>query len=220
MHLANARVAHSARTALDVTGRFLVAIDASGRLIWSTLQAENLLGSAFPEHDVHGSGIPAKVSEVLAATFQVGRDRSNSHPIILGTHRQLKFSYLSEVQPNEYLFRITEDVADDDNAFLRQQLALTEREAEVLTWIARGKPNRDISEILGISPRTVNKHLERIFIKMGIETRSAAAAQATRILTLRNLSVAEAPDTVRVLRLCSRPISVGLDHACASASPG
>jgi DNA-binding CsgD family transcriptional regulator len=47
---------------------------------------------------------------------------------------------------------------------------------EVLTWLAKGKTNRDIAEILGMSPRTVNKHLEHIFVKLGVETRSAAAA--------------------------------------------
>jgi DNA-binding CsgD family transcriptional regulator len=59
---------------------------------------------------------------------------------------------------------------------------LTEREAEVLLWISRGKANREISEILGISPRTVNKHLEQIFEKMGIENRASAAAAAVKTL--------------------------------------
>lgn len=53
---------------------------------------------------------------------------------------------------------------------------LTPRELEVLAWIARGKTNRDIADILGMSPRTVNKHLEHIFVKLGVETRAAAAA--------------------------------------------
>jgi DNA-binding response OmpR family regulator len=56
------------------------------------------------------------------------------------------------------------------------QYQLTPRELEVLAWIARGKTNRDIADILGMSPRTVNKHLEHIFVKLGVETRAAAAA--------------------------------------------
>lgn len=60
--------------------------------------------------------------------------------------------------------------------------ALTPREAEVLSWIAKGKTNRDIGDILGISARTVNKHLEHIFEKLGVETRAAAAALASREL--------------------------------------
>ena len=56
--------------------------------------------------------------------------------------------------------------------------ALTARETEVLSWIAKGKTNRDIAEILSLSHRTVNKHLEHIYQKLGVETRAAAAAVA------------------------------------------
>jgi DNA-binding CsgD family transcriptional regulator len=55
--------------------------------------------------------------------------------------------------------------------------SLTRREAEVLAWLSRGKTNRDISAILGTSPRTVQKHVEHIFQKLGVETRTAAAAK-------------------------------------------
>ena len=54
--------------------------------------------------------------------------------------------------------------------------SLTKREAEVLHWLAAGKSNKDIGTILAISPRTVEKHLERIFEHLGVETRTAAAA--------------------------------------------
>ncbi|HET8871133.1 MAG TPA: response regulator [Aquabacterium sp.] len=60
--------------------------------------------------------------------------------------------------------------------------ALTPRETEVLSWLAKGKTNRDIADILGMSPRTVNKHLEHIFEKLGVETRAAAAALASRTI--------------------------------------
>ena len=186
VHLANARIAHGARTALDVTGRFLVAVDSAGRLIWSTLQAELLLKAAFPRQSIHGDGIPAEVSEKIAALVRAGRSQSAPQAVRTGAGKVLNFLYLSCVQPNEYLFRLTEGDSDTDNEFLRQNLALTQREAEVLSWIARGKSNRDISDILGISPRTVNKHLEQIFTKLGVENRASAAAQATRILSLRN----------------------------------
>jgi DNA-binding CsgD family transcriptional regulator len=55
---------------------------------------------------------------------------------------------------------------------------LTLRESEVLYWVAKGKTNRDIGDILGSSPATVKKHLERIYEKLGVETRTAAAAVA------------------------------------------
>jgi DNA-binding response OmpR family regulator/DNA-binding CsgD family transcriptional regulator len=57
---------------------------------------------------------------------------------------------------------------------------LTRREIEVLSWLAKGKTNRDIGDILGLSPRTVNKHLEHVYAKLGVETRASAAALMTR----------------------------------------
>jgi DNA-binding CsgD family transcriptional regulator len=56
--------------------------------------------------------------------------------------------------------------------------ALTAREREILEWVAAGKTNRDVAAIVGARPRTVEKHLERIYEKLGVETRTAAAARA------------------------------------------
>jgi DNA-binding CsgD family transcriptional regulator len=55
---------------------------------------------------------------------------------------------------------------------------LTVREKEVLQWLAAGKTDRDIACILGISPRTVQKHLQRMYEKLGVETRTAAVTRA------------------------------------------
>jgi DNA-binding CsgD family transcriptional regulator len=52
----------------------------------------------------------------------------------------------------------------------------------VLLWLSRGKSNRDIATILGLSPRTVNKHLEQMFEKLGVENRASATALAVRAL--------------------------------------
>ena len=52
----------------------------------------------------------------------------------------------------------------------------------MLYWLTLGKTNRDISAILGLSARTVNKHLEKVFQKMGIDNRTSAAVMADRVL--------------------------------------
>ena len=57
-------------------------------------------------------------------------------------------------------------------------LGLTEREVEVLTWIAKGKGNYEIGVILGAKPRTICKHVEHILSKLHVENRTAAAAIA------------------------------------------
>ena len=55
-----------------------------------------------------------------------------------------------------------------------------QRPDEVLAWLSKGKANRDIAQILGLSPRTVDKHLEQIYAKLGVENRTAAAAIAVK----------------------------------------
>lgn len=72
---------------------------------------------------------------------------------------------------------------------LSQRYHLTQRELEVLHWVTCGKTNRDIGDILGLSPRTVNKHLEHVYIKLGVETRTAAAAIAMTPHTTRSLAL-------------------------------
>ncbi|RYG57742.1 MAG: LuxR family transcriptional regulator, partial [Alphaproteobacteria bacterium] len=73
-----------------------------------------------------------------------------------------------------------QEEGQEDN--LRQHFGLTQRESEVLLWIARGKSNRDIGEILGLSPRTVNKHLEQVYSKLGVENRASAAIKAIQAM--------------------------------------
>ncbi len=63
-----------------------------------------------------------------------------------------------------------------------QRFGLTTRESEILSWVAQGKANSDISVILGISEGTVKKHLEHVFEKMGVENRNAASVRALEIL--------------------------------------
>ena len=56
--------------------------------------------------------------------------------------------------------------------------ALTTRENEVLRWLAHGKTDAEIAALLGLSPRTVQKHLQHIYVKLGVETRTAAVMRA------------------------------------------
>src|SRR5690606_26298973 len=70
---------------------------------------------------------------------------------------------------------------------LMANFGLTLREAEVLYWASKGKTNRDIGDIIGASPRTVNKHMEHVFAKLGVETRTAAASMATSRLRIAGL---------------------------------
>jgi DNA-binding response OmpR family regulator len=187
VHLANARLAHSARAALDVSGRYLLATDTSGGVLWCTPQTAKLLGIAFG--DFHGEGylLPANVQEWLQKRSHADI-KSTTDSIALDTNSsplKLQLSYVGQVASDEILLRLVEGEFENDNLVLKRKLQLTQRESEVLMWIARGKSNRDIAEILDLSPRTVNKHLEQIYSKLGVENRASAAALAVRMLGVR-----------------------------------
>jgi DNA-binding CsgD family transcriptional regulator len=65
---------------------------------------------------------------------------------------------------------------------LEIRYGLTPRESEVLRWVAQGKTNSEVATILGIRTNTVRTHLERIFVKLGVETRHAASLCALESL--------------------------------------
>ena len=167
VHLANARNAKRTRTALDATGGFLLAANQAGALLWCTPQAQQRLAGA--------------LDNFSAEAFTIPREK-----IISFDGRQLTFTFLSRTGEDEYLYRLTESGGGQEEAFLRTHFSLSAREADVLIWIARGKSNRDVSDILGISPRTVNKHLEQIFTKLGVENRASATALTVGALATRN----------------------------------
>ena len=69
-----------------------------------------------------------------------------------------------------------------DSEVLSRKLGVTLREGEVLSWLAKGKSNKDIALILELSPRTVTKHIENILEKLGAENRTTAAIIALQSL--------------------------------------
>jgi DNA-binding CsgD family transcriptional regulator len=180
VHLTNARATLGARTALDATGRCLLATDETGQILWCTPHAERLLADRL----LDATRLDPEIAERLNRLRQDTSTGAKCTILDIGT-RRLECFYLSRAGANEFLYRLTEANAADGAEVLKEALTLTAREAEVLVWLAAGKSNRDISDILGISPRTVNKHLEQIFAKLGVENRSAAAVIAVRALSAR-----------------------------------
>lgn len=180
-HIANARLAQSARVALDLSGCAVLAVSASGTVLWTTPKAvshvERALGSYDPKSDRWQLSVAPGLRDMIAEASAGG--------VLPRAHAGLHLSYLGESAPGQHLFGLSDGGSPSDNEILRGRLNLTERETEVLLWIAQGKSNRDIAAILKCSPRTVNKHLEQIFDKLGVENRTAAATFAVRILFSR-----------------------------------
>ncbi|MGF3023737.1 response regulator [Methylobacterium aquaticum] len=174
VHLANARASQSARLALDSAGRFLLAVDAAGAIRWCTPQAGKLLRALDP-----AAAEPA-LPPIAAAWLR----SATAAPLTLpaGDGGRLQFSRIGRVGADEVLLRLARDGEGGEVERLRRDLGLTAREAEVLLWVSRGKASRDIGAILSLSPRTVTKHLEQIYAKLGVENRTAASALVARTL--------------------------------------
>jgi DNA-binding NarL/FixJ family response regulator len=171
VHLRNAKRSEAAHTALDATGRFLLSVGPGGEINWCTPQAARLLRTLGLDQD---GSLPAEGIAWLSRVQEPGSERV---PLIhTANERKVEFAYLGQVRPGERLVRVTKVEEKDPAERLRRHFSLTGREADVLVWIARGKSNKDISSVLNISPRTVNKHLEQIFEKLGVENRASAAA--------------------------------------------
>ncbi len=175
-HLSNARMTQSARNALDVSGRFLLAVDDKGRLLWATPRAHALLTPPGAETDDEADRLPPLARDWLAvARLATGSEAPAVHCAPDGNSL---LYFLGALGPAEFLLRIARAAQPDNPANLGRSLGLTRREGEVLSWLSKGKSNRDIAEILGLSPRTIDKHLEQIYAKLGVENRSAATAVA------------------------------------------
>ncbi|WP_010510449.1 response regulator transcription factor [Komagataeibacter europaeus] len=180
VHLRNARATRASQMALDFGHRPTIGTDTAGILLWHTPGAASVLSGGFPGWKV-GDPLPAPlrtavmklaVQRPLVTRQTIEVPQGNLDCVMGGTMKDGSMCVtLLLKRPKEEERRLAESHG------------LTTREAEVLLWISRGKPNRDVSEILKISPRTVNKHLEQIFAKLGVENRASAAAIAVTTLS-------------------------------------
>jgi DNA-binding NarL/FixJ family response regulator len=178
VHLANARLTQSARAALDVSGRYLLAVNGQGKIMWATPQAQKLLSATLAAETDDEFVMPDPIPQWLD---QVQTGKAGSKAAAMASfpgNEQLRLQYMGKLGPNEFLLRLAKDSGADTPAEFSSELGLTTREGEVLSWLSKGKTNRDIAQILGLSPRTVDKHLEQIYSKLGVENRTAAAAIA------------------------------------------
>jgi DNA-binding response OmpR family regulator/DNA-binding CsgD family transcriptional regulator len=180
VHLTNARMTQSARMALDTAGQYLFTVDLNGLPLWATPQVNQLLATAESDLDIEPLSLrlPSLLTDWLKHKPETG------HQLKLPNLLQpLTIEMLNFIDNREYLLRLSNPhkPADDTHAF-KEQFGVTGREADVLLWIANGKTNREIGQILEMSPRTVNKHLEQVFRKLGVENRTSAAAIAIKCL--------------------------------------
>lgn len=182
VHIANARFAFSARSALDATGSSVLAVNSDGIVLWASPKAVRLLETCNGILDRAGGIVKPDVLEWIALCAGQPVSRAKRHWVTDHDGREVKLSFVGRSGVNELLLRIDAGSDRTPAETLRERLNLTAREAEVLYWISEGKANRDVAEILSLSPRTINKHLEQIYAKVGVENRTTAAIVALRAL--------------------------------------
>jgi len=206
-HLQSARHAKQARNALDAFGHASIALrPTDGRVLWQTPLARDLMKRHFGGGAAGVGGTPraqqgaagAPISDAASAAAAPLRapaglcdwvrervtrqadalalEGADTWSCVTGT-RRLHCSLHPASAEDEWLLVLTESNNGAAIEALSLQFRLTAREAEVLYWVAHGKTNRDIGDILGTRPKTITKHLEHVFEKLGVETRTAAAAR-------------------------------------------
>ncbi|WP_157218366.1 response regulator [Flavisphingomonas formosensis] len=181
VHLTNARTMLRAQTALDAAGRRLLSADSSGQIRWMTPLAAVLVERL--EDEAGAAARECLARGILAVLAHAARGERQAVRLSVG-RKQIEIGHIGKAPRDEHFLRIAELHDGRESLILQRMLNLTPRESDVLFWIAQGKSNRDASEIMNISARTVNKHLEQIFVKLGVENRAGAAAIATRIIAL------------------------------------
>jgi len=177
-HLQRAKQMKQARSALDAFGQATISVRPdSGQITWQTALARQLIATYFP--DAEGKA-PEFVMQWINQSAQrlqsEGSQTQSIAPLTLARDaRRLIFTLHDQTADGDWLLVLREE---SDTAVVESLIAafrLTQKEAEVLYWVTKGKTNKDIGDILGSSPRTVHKHLEHVFEKLGVETRTAAA---------------------------------------------
>jgi DNA-binding NarL/FixJ family response regulator len=196
MHLAGARERRQARNALDAFGYATLTVRPhDGKLMWQTPLSRELLQRYCPNHPPYASRTAPEVQSWLQECLRCLQRGDAPRPLVLSQSDGARLTLRLHQQTGDNESAASTDsqewAGDDwlivmrevsDQAVIqamRDIFALTLREAEVLYWVVKGKTNKDVGDILGSSPMTVKKHLERVFVKLGVETRTAAAGKAT-----------------------------------------
>jgi DNA-binding response OmpR family regulator len=169
VHISNAEINNNTKAALDSTGQHLAAINQQGDVIWTTEKAQALV-----------AGFNSKVkSHLLNWLAQAEADQQLQ---VQQGQNTLVISYIHAQSDGSHLIRIKAQNLKFLTQTLKLKLKITRREADVLYWVAQAKTDWEIAQILGISERTVNKHLEQVYRKLNVNNRTAASGLALQAI--------------------------------------
>ncbi|AEF05629.1 DNA-binding response regulator [Alteromonas sp. KS69] len=176
-HIQTAKLALSAQSALDRTGSNTFCVSPEGRLSWATPNVHQFIEKICGKDTSPWASISTKLAPWLQSS-----DLKESAILTINCFLSpLPIQYLG-IQDSYHLLKVVEPSTSKTSTYLQENLPITKRESEVLYWISFGKTSWEISQILDISPRTANKHLEQIYKKLGVDNKTSAAAIALRLL--------------------------------------
>jgi CheY-like chemotaxis protein/DNA-binding CsgD family transcriptional regulator len=182
--LQTTRKVHQARGVLDAFGQAAIAITPQdGKIVWQTPLARNWMKTYFMDStsliESRELITPAKVLNWIIDAYETDVSGKTLESLtIIQSAKRLILSPADTSSEEQWMIMLREESDAAQIEALIHLFKLTKRESEVLYWTIKGKTSRDIGDILGSSPRTVNKHLEHVFVKLGVETRTAAASLA------------------------------------------
>jgi DNA-binding CsgD family transcriptional regulator len=171
--------------ALEGAGVAAVLLDLRGREEFVTERARALLVKYFGRRHGRAAELPQELVDwVRLHTSEAAHGETWSPPAppleLTRGESRLRVCLLIDSQANRVLLLLEEEAPVSAAAL--EALGLTKREAEVLRWVVRNKTNPEIAILCGISHRTVQKHLEHIYLKLGVNSRGAAARSALDLL--------------------------------------
>ncbi len=175
-HENSTRMLMEAQGALDTLRQHVFCINKRGQVLWATPEAQILLNQA------QGVTNPSELSERFGRWLPGGQAGHDLALPFAGHDTVLAVYYFKQTGEDEYLLKIQSPDVEISPEVLEESLGITCREAEVLLWLAHGKTNREIAELLEMSPRTVNKHLEQMYPKIGADNRTVAASIAIQTI--------------------------------------
>jgi CheY-like chemotaxis protein/DNA-binding CsgD family transcriptional regulator len=182
VQLTTMRMLQRAEQALSQCDIAALAINAQGMITWLTPIGIEWLSVFANTHALAyepfvDNLLPPPIYEWFMPLLQTA-NAFETPPIFQSFRADIEF--LIKINPcekdNEYLLMLEKHSGEWDLDTVRSAFGLTFRETEILMWISRGKTNKEIGVILGSSARTVSKHLENIFGKLGVASRAAAVS--------------------------------------------
>lgn len=161
---------------LEFSEQSCAKVTFRGRIEWATTSARKLLQRYWPTDTEVGNRLPRQICRWMTVCRKRLRlkDKSPIHLTSLVINRpsaRLTVRYMCDSAFSVLLFEEHMVELSRDRLV---SFGLTSREAEVVQWLVQGKSSYEIATILTISVRTVSKHLERIYLQLGVENRHAA----------------------------------------------